>query len=76
MKKIDLHIHTISSALDPPFEFSSDKLLDYVFEANLDAIGITNQSLRVLELHQNLLTSRRSMILDGLKQTYKARAVG
>jgi hypothetical protein len=45
MKKIDLHIHTVASDSDAPFEFNLDKLVDYVFDANLDAITITNHNL-------------------------------
>ena len=45
MKKIDLHIHTVASASDAPFEFDLDKLLNYVFDAKLDAIAITNHNL-------------------------------
>ena len=45
MKKIDLHIHTVSSDLDAAFDFSLDRLLSYIFEARLDCIAITNHNL-------------------------------
>lgn len=45
MKKIDLHIHTVKSKQDNAFEFSLAKLSEYVFEANLDCIAITNHNL-------------------------------
>ena len=45
MKKIDLHIHTVSSDLDAAFDFSLDRLLRYIFEARLDCIAITNHNL-------------------------------
>ena len=45
MKKIDLHIHTVSSDLDAPFEFSLESLLNYLFEASLDGIAVTNHNL-------------------------------
>nr|VFK68218.1 MAG: PHP domain [Candidatus Kentron sp. UNK]VFK73563.1 MAG: PHP domain [Candidatus Kentron sp. UNK] len=46
MKKIDLHIHTVASSIsDSTFDFSMNKLKDYVAGANLDAIAITNHNL-------------------------------
>lgn len=42
MKKIDFHIHTISTAKDSSFNFSLETLKRYVSEARLDAIAITN----------------------------------
>ena len=45
MKKIDLHIHTKSSFLDADFDFSQEKLNEYVEIAELDCIAITNHNL-------------------------------
>jgi len=45
MKKIDLHIHTISSSSDSDFEFSLQKLKDYIRLLNIDCIAITNHNL-------------------------------
>ena len=45
MKKFDLHIHTIQSVSDHPFDFSLDKLKEYVSRMRLDAIAITNHNL-------------------------------
>ncbi|MCW6659834.1 hypothetical protein NHG25_05005 [Aerococcaceae bacterium NML191292] len=45
MKKIDFHIHTVSSIKDSNFEFSMDWLKEYVEQAELDAIAITNHDL-------------------------------
>ena len=42
MKKIDLHIHTVSTISDSSFNFNLDKLKEYVSESGLDAIAITN----------------------------------
>ena len=44
MKKIDLHIHTVSTISDRDFEFSLDTLLSYVTECHIDAIAITNHN--------------------------------
>lgn len=45
MKKIDLHIHTVKTDSDSPFNFSMDTLKRYVTEVKLDAIAITNHNL-------------------------------
>lgn len=46
MKKIDLHIHTLSTISDSKsFSFSIDKLKEYVLVRNLDAIAITNHNV-------------------------------
>lgn len=45
VKKIDFHIHTIASPKDYKFTYSSEWLQNYVKEANLDAIAITNHDL-------------------------------
>ena len=42
VKKIDFHIHTISSEKDYDFQYSSQWMQDYVSKAQLDAIAITN----------------------------------
>lgn len=44
MKKVDLHIHTLPSVSDHDFEFSENKLLEYIKSANLDCIAITNHN--------------------------------
>ena len=40
-KKIDFHIHTVSSIKDSDFTFSLDWLKSYVEATELDAIAIT-----------------------------------
>jgi len=45
VKRIDFHIHTVSSKKDYKFEFSLEWLRSYVSKANLDAIAITNHDL-------------------------------
>lgn len=45
VKKIDFHIHTISSEKDYDFQYSSQWMQDYVSKAQLDAIAITNHDL-------------------------------
>lgn len=45
MKKIDFHIHTVPTKSDPTFEFSLDKLKNYIQTLDLDCIAITNHNL-------------------------------
>lgn len=45
MKKLDLHIHTVSTIRDKPFSFSIESLKDYVENDNIDAIAITNHNV-------------------------------
>lgn len=45
VKKIDFHIHTVSSSKDYDFTYSSKWLQEYVNKAELDAIAITNHDL-------------------------------
>lgn len=49
MKKIDLHIHTISTISDYEFIFSIEKLKEYVQTQNINAIAITNHNIFNLE---------------------------
>lgn len=58
VKRIDFHIHTVSSKKDYEFEFSLEWLRDYVSKANLDAIAITNHDLFDEE---NYLEIKRSL---------------
>lgn len=44
MKKIDLHIHTISTVSDYTFEFDISKLKEYVEKLEIDCIAITNHN--------------------------------
>tara|TARA_R110002051_G_scaffold133520_1_gene206853 strand:- start:1306 stop:3327 length:2022 start_codon:yes stop_codon:yes gene_type:complete len=44
MKKIDLHIHTISTVSDYDFEFDLSKLKEYVDKLEIDCIAITNHN--------------------------------
>lgn len=45
VKKIDFHIHTISSEKDYSFSYSSSWMKKYVEEAELNAVAITNHDL-------------------------------
>jgi predicted metal-dependent phosphoesterase TrpH len=45
LKKIDLHIHTISTFSDNGFTYSLDTFKRYVEEAKLDAVAVTNHDM-------------------------------
>jgi len=45
MKKIDLHTHTVSTISDSGFEFSLQKMLEYVTKLEIDALAITNHNI-------------------------------
>lgn len=45
MKKIDFHIHTISTNSDSDFEFSLESLKKYIIKREIDGIAITNHNL-------------------------------
>lgn len=44
MKRIDLHVHTLSSPLEDDYEFDLSALVDHVSHNRLDAIAITNHN--------------------------------
>lgn len=45
MKKIDLHIHTVSTFSDNGFTYSLEAFERYVKEAQLDAVAVTNHDM-------------------------------
>lgn len=45
MKKIDLHIHTVSTFSDRAFTFSLDAFKRYITDAKLDAVAVTNHDV-------------------------------
>jgi hypothetical protein len=45
LKKIDLHIHTVSTRSDPTFTFSLDTFKRYVESQHLDAVAVTNHDM-------------------------------
>ena len=54
MKKIDLHIHTISTMSDRDFDFSLSHLKEYVRVAELSVIAITNHNCFNLEQYREI----------------------
>ncbi|MEQ8409460.1 MAG: phosphotransferase [Gammaproteobacteria bacterium] len=45
MKKIDLHIHTVSTFCETDFTFCLDAFKKYVTETSLDAVAVTNHDI-------------------------------
>ena len=67
MKKIDLHIHTISTVSDPNFHFSLDKLIEYVETEELDAIAITNHNLFDRQQYETIVASISIPVFPGIE---------
>ena len=68
MKKLDLHIHTVSSISDYQFEFSLTKLQEYVSKLKLDCIAITNHNLFDLQQFQAIVQSLpETKVLPGIE---------
>lgn len=67
MKKIDLHLHTISTVSDHPFEFSMDSLLKYIEEEKLDAIAITNHNIFDRNQYENILKAISIPVFPGIE---------
>lgn len=61
MKKIDLHIHTVSTVSDSDFTFSLDILKEYIEKSKLDVIAITNHNVFNLSQFQ-IIQSEISII--------------
>ena len=67
MKKIDLHIHTISTVSDHAFDFSMNALLQYVNTAKLDAIAITNHNIFDVEQFEQITKELSIPVFPGIE---------
>lgn len=67
MKKIDLHIHTVSSISDHAFEFSLEALIDYVTRLEIDCIAITNHNLFDIGQFNTIIQSLTIKVLPGIE---------
>lgn len=67
MKKIDLHIHTISTTSDCIFTFSLKKLQDYIVNAKLDAIAITNHNCFDIQQFKTIMDAINIKIFPGIE---------
>ena len=68
MKKIDLHLHTKASLhSDASFDFSLDKLEEYVCKLNIDCIAITNHNLFDLSQYQDICSRLKVKVFPGIE---------
>ena len=67
MKKIDLHIHTISTVSDYEFVFSLGTLQAYVRDCKLDAIGITNHNIFDLDQYNKICANIDIQVIPGIE---------
>jgi hypothetical protein len=67
MKKIDLHIHTIATASDSAFEFSLNKLEEYVAATRIDCIAITNHNVFDLAQFGAIASRLKIVVLPGIE---------
>lgn len=67
MRKIDLHVHTISTVKDSDFQFSLDKLIEYVESEVLDAIAITNHNLFDRQQYELIVASLSIPVFPGIE---------
>ena len=67
MKKIDLHIHTISTESDHEFTFSLEVLQRYVNDCGLDGIAITNHNAFALEQFEEIRSALGICVFPGIE---------
>ena len=67
MKKIDLHIHTIPTINESAFTFSLKKLQEYIENANLDAIAITNHDLFDIKQFETIKNNIKIKTFPGIE---------
>jgi hypothetical protein len=67
LKKIDLHIHTVPTYCDAAFVFSLSKLEDYVSNASLDAIAVTNHNVFDRQQFEQIAAALQITVLPGIE---------
>ena len=67
MKKIDFHIHSKVSYLDAAFEFCQSKLDEYISDAGLDCIAITNHNLFDKSQFEKIRGHAKIPVLPGIE---------
>ncbi len=67
MKKIDLHIHTVSTVWDKSFSYNLEKLENYVSKAKLDAIAITNHNVFVGNQFREISETLGLVVFPGIE---------
>ncbi|VGO20762.1 PHP domain-containing protein [Pontiella sulfatireligans] len=67
MKKIDFHIHTVSSVSDREFTFSLSKLNEYISSREIDGIAITNHNLFDLDQFNQIKETVPIQVFPGIE---------
>lgn len=67
MKKIDFHIHTVATPSDSHFDFSMEKLRQYVDSAGLDAIAVTNHNTFDARQFREIVDSLTIPVFPGIE---------
>lgn len=67
MKKIDLHIHTVSTISDRAFTFSIDSFKRYVNEAKLDAVAVTKHDVFDGAQFRQIQQALDAMVFPGIE---------
>lgn len=68
MKKVDLHIHTISTVKDYPFNFDMDSLVKYVQSQKIDVIAITYHNVFDRKQYEQICSHLPStLVLPGIE---------
>lgn len=69
LKKIDLHIHTVTTVFDAAFTFSLNDLERYVKKTALDAIAITNHNVFDRAQYAEIVAALGVAVLPGIEVT-------
>lgn len=67
MKKIDLHIHTVSTISDAEFTFSMETFKRYVEEASLDAVAVTNHDIFDGDQFREIQEALNTVVFPGIE---------
>ena len=76
MKKMDLHIHTVSTKRDKPFAFSIEKLKGYVIQEKVDLIAITNHNLFDAQQFSDITNALPIKVFPGIEVDIEGGHVG
>jgi len=67
MKRIDFHVHTVSTASDHHFVFSIECLMKYVETMEIDSIAITNHNMFDLSQFQEIKNQVPTEVFPGIE---------
>jgi ABC-type dipeptide/oligopeptide/nickel transport system ATPase subunit len=67
LKKIDLHIHTISTQSDAPFVFDLSAFQQYVTASRLDAVAVTNHDVFDADQFRTIKNALTIPVLPGIE---------